>query len=495
MRDMHSGVLILFISLSTLSACLSNPTPHPGREDEAAAADTTGPSDTSAADSGGATGDVGPTAPDSTPPDSPDAAAPDADASDGVEGEVSDDAGPDAGEVGDAIDDGAEVIVAPPEAFPPTDREVLVRDVVIADLDGDGVPDLLLTSTPTDRAAEGVYVFFGAGRTGLSTYDLFVPTHARPDGVRVVELDDNGVSHLAVIGARRDQGWFELYPYVAASRGFGPSIRTKLPTSAVPDGGAAQAPRPVALTVIDTDADGVRDIVSADHDSLAFLAPPAWDNVSNADWSSLSPLPPWAGVVAVAAVPGADGRDWLVVLQEGGAARFFASGQIGTDPIGTTVATNVAHRGAIVLDLDGDGRVEAVGFEGDQVSITRFDPPEASALALTPLGGPGVAALAAGDFDGSGAVDLAALEVAGETGSVRVKVLHDVAPTDVEPAPRAPTVVTLPDGARPAVAVAARFDGDASALWLLAREGQALCYRWDAATASMVACEAAAAVP
>lgn len=487
---MRRWLVVAVVSL--LPACLSNPTPHPGREDEA---DTTNrPADTSAADTGAGGADFG--APDTVPPDGPtDAAEPIGDAGDVGEigdGDVSDEVGPDAGDVIDA--GGAEVVAPPPQAFPPSDRELLVREALVADLDRDGAEDLLLTSSPADRAAAGVYVFFGAGRTGLSAYDLFVPTHARPDGVRVVELDDSGVSHLAVIGARRDQGWFELYPYVPATRGFGPSIRTKLPDAAVPDGGPAQAPRPVALAVIDTDADGVRDIVGADHDSVAFLAPPAWDNVSNADWSSLSPLPPWAGVVAVAAVPGDDGRDWLVVLQAGGAVRSFASGQIQTDPIGTSVATNVAHEGAIVLDLDGDGRVEAVGFEGDQVSITRFDPPEASALALASLGGPNIAALAAADLDGSGAVDLAVLETVGETGLVRVQVLHDVAPGDVDPAPRAPTVVALPEGARPALAAAGGFAGE-PALWLMARDGAAWCYRWDVAVGGLVACEGAPEIP
>ena len=488
-RVRHSAPMrrAFVVPLVLLSACLSNPTPHPGTEDEAASDTTSPPADATPADTGGAGGDFGTTSPDSAPPDSPDGLDPGVDTVDGTDGELIEDVGPDAPETTDP--DAPDVVIPPPQPFPPTDRALLVRDVVVGDLDRDGFADLLLTSTPEDRAAAGVDVFLGAGRADLTTYDIFVPTHTRPDAALIVDLNPAVMNYLAVIGARRDQGWCELYPYIGSTRTFGAPIRIKLPGPAVPDGGTGFSPRPVSLTVIDADGDGVPDIASADHDTVAVLAPPAWDDVANADWAVLSAIPPWTGVLGIAAIPGDDGLEWLLALQSDGAARYFASGRIGTDPIGVSVATNVRHESAVFIDLDHDGRVEALGFGGEVLSITSLAPPAASARALPPLDtrGAGIAAVAAADLDGTGAPELVVLERVSSAGT-RLQILGDVDLGGDAPTTRAP--VTLDLGADPAPTHVAlvRLGGDGADAWLVGRDGRSLCYRWDASLGGLARC-------
>jgi hypothetical protein len=267
--------------------------------------------------------------------------------------------------------------------------------LVLADVDRDGLPDLLVASP----AADAVSVALGLpGGSFAAPFDVDLDAGSGPVALAAADLDRDGRLDLAVASEGADE--------VAVLLGTGTG--SFVPAGALPLGGGA---RPSALALADLDRDGLLDVAVAlrGTDRVA-LAPGLGDGTFDA--AALFDLPAGfdPGSLAVSDLD-RDGRPDVAVLGTGSsdAAVLLADASLGLlPPVLSPVAPAAEPNGLVASDLDADGRPDLATADrlGDVVLALRGQGDGTVLAAPGAAAGAGPTSLAAGDVDRDGADDL-----------------------------------------------------------------------------------------
>ena len=313
--------------------------------------------------------------------------------------------------------------------------------VVAADLNGDGWPDMAVTTDLPDRV--GVLLNTGSDAFGLPT-NIPMPGGSGPHGVVAFDVDHDQDLDLVVTLKNSDQ----VQVLTNTAGAFSLGAATALPTGSLPRD----------LIAGDLDGNGFADVVTSNRDSDdlsvllnfggAFSAPVAYPvalrprGLAFGDFNGDG----WRDL----AVAGSDDREVSVLLNSGSGGTFGAA-------TGLSVGTELRPDGVTVRDLDQDGDVDIAastsGAIGDFVSVflnagggafpTRTD---------YPVGGVNPGGIAASDFDGDGDVDVCTAN----QGSASVSFLPNLGAAILG------TPSTSPVGTTPEALIAADLDGNGS---------------------------------
>ncbi len=276
------------------------------------------------------------------------------------------------------------------------------RAVVIADLDGDGIPD----AATADHLADAVGVAIGNGDGSFRDFASF-PVGRHPGGIAVADLDGDTLPDL--ISADRADHLIGATPSVSVLLGhgdgtFGPADIIHLDAS------------PGALAVADLDGDAALDIlVAANGDALVLFG-----NGDGTFGPAVSqPTPEDTFSVAVADFDG----DGVLDLAAGSSAAIHILLGNGDGTFRAAASVSRGLGGIVAADMDGDGVVDLVGI--DLTMSAPFEP-----LGVTVLLGNGdasfrsagfvavdlaLSSIAVGDLDGDGDLDVATANL-GSTG-------------------------------------------------------------------------------
>jgi hypothetical protein len=388
----------------------------------------------------------------------------------------------------------------PPAATLPT----RIREVLVADLNGDGLDDLLLPNLPEDPAQLGVFVILGRAEGFGATYDAYVPTKARPDGLSLAQVGGDGRADLLTVGASGGKSWLQAHLYTgAAGEIFASSPLSRELTSAgfVPDGGVFPSDlRPVLLRVSDYTGDGVADVVAADLYNAVLVTPSAWTTPGVAQAAVGGVFgggSGWDAIVGLYQVKSAKDDEYLLVQEQFGRLNYFAvdAGGLASTPTIVSLAGN--QKGVAAADVDADGVDDVVGFNGFDLSVVFVRPPGGEQLFFAPaqeLGAPDeqLDDVVAKDLDKNGAVDVVLLDSAESVGAARSRVLlvRDLyVDGPVVRSPNSVTSVELAFGFHPRQLAVGDFDGDGDVEVLaFDDDGTWACLDYRAADGSLSAC-------
>jgi hypothetical protein len=292
--------------------------------------------------------------------------------------------------------------------------------VTVADLDGDGFPDLVFACSgltyhvAVDRLNQS-YIYWGAA-SGYAAERRTVLRTVNARDVAVADFDRDGRLDLAFAeeGNSDAEGGATIY-YGGPGRSYG--RRLHLPGE-----------RSSALAAGDLDGDGYPDLALANAfrlrgreldiydivDTAALSSYIYWNSRAGFSAARRTELPTVAASsVAVGDCDG-DGRaDVVFASSAAGAAYVYWNGPAGFRPHRRTAIPTLRASGCRVVDLDGDGRLDLVvthrsdGRSHDTRSWIYWGTATGfSAARRTELPTHGATGVAAGDLDGDGRLDL-----------------------------------------------------------------------------------------
>ena len=301
--------------------------------------------------------------------------------------------------------------------------------VVIADMDGDGKPDLLIS----DAYAGELSIYRNIGTNGLLTTNSFAPrvvlplivaSYSNPYTLAVADLDGDGKLDIVAINA--DSGLVSVIRNTSTPG----NLTTNTFASRVDLSGGSNM-RGVAVQ--DLDGDGRPEIVTANYsdNSISIFhnqsAPGTVSFASKVDFGT------GAGAVAAAIADfDGDGKPDLAIAVSGGNASTVAlfkntatDGIIDSNSFATRIDLPAPNgcTAIVAADLDGDGKLDIAcgAYDAGMLSVYRNistgGPLTANSFAARVDYGAadGVHSLAVGDLNGDGRLDIA---VVGEMPSI-----------------------------------------------------------------------------
>ncbi len=207
-------------------------------------------------------------------------------------------------------DGGADGGVAPGLTFPPEGAALSLREPVQTDLDGDSLPDLLLPNATTD-AANGVYILLGQAPRA-SRFHAHVPPPSGPVQpvltVHAADLDGDGVRDLLVLTGDGLRAQLLAYRGRSATR-FDDAVRKDLSTWFAASATPSPSEPNGSLAVLQLDGEGGLEIVVAGKRLVyAFTFPgfqnPAFDDAPRITVPGRVTGGAWDGVTRVVTLPG-----------------------------------------------------------------------------------------------------------------------------------------------------------------------------------------------
>ncbi|MCE9594811.1 MAG: VCBS repeat-containing protein [Planctomycetes bacterium] len=304
-------------------------------------------------------------------------------------------------------------------ALPSTGVPFSCTSAVVADVDGNGDPDVVATSNaPTGPYPQ--YVLLGDGHGGLTPAAPFHSFGHRLIDVELGDLDGNGTVDAAGI-AGTASNLIDVFKGNGAG-GFG------LPTSVF----AGNAP--VDLAFADLEHDGDLDLLAANYlsNDCTILRNDASGNFAPSTLGlGLRPL-----ALAIGDVNG-DGKSDLAVAGLGGSGSGAAAAVAFGDgfgafaaPIALSAPPISGFEDVVVGDFDGDGRTDVGASGASALVVWRADGLGGFETArVFGAGGEGASSLIGSDLDADGKVDLVARHATTDTVSAHLSTGMVLAPT------------------------------------------------------------------
>lgn len=302
----------------------------------------------------------------------------------------------------------------------------LVRRTAIADVDRDGLQDLVVTS-PLEKGAR-VYLqvapgIFGATSLLLSASEPFW----FPNAVTVADMDGDGLSDVVISGWGNQSGIAIFF-----QRGAG---------TFDPDYLFVSCPSYVDfITVDDLDRNGLLDIVDHNGARVYFQRSPILESVPHA----FPGLALGGGSVrSIALADLARGGLLDVVLATSGESRLRVFRQevpgVFSEALSLAPSGNFSPQSVLAVDLDADGRVDLIAGDYYQFLVIFMQNPAGGFTGHFTLGNThnnsAPMSVAVADVDGNGLMDLVAASSGGLFGTGDISVFYQDAPGAFQPTP------------------------------------------------------------
>jgi hypothetical protein len=298
-----------------------------------------------------------------------------------------------------------------PVLYPdPTDNKVLANNVEVADLNGDGWPDVLVAGGGS-RARLFIWMNNGdgtlkaAGLVGSREYGN------NYSAVSLVDLNGDGAPDIVMSGDTT------VYVFLNSGKGqFAGATEVKINVDGAHMGG---------LAIADLNGDGRPDIAWLDFDrrEVTVLLNDKRGNFPSQSKVKVSSEGVQNGQGMVASDFNGDGKADLAMLKESGAEVEVAFGK-GDGTFGATKSFPLGAKAAIWLaagDLNGDGKADlAASDDGRGVQFLLNNGSGAFAAPYAVAAGTRLGKLALGDFGGSRVLGVAAVEFNRGEGTVHV---------------------------------------------------------------------------
>jgi len=212
--------------------------------------------------------------------------------------------------------------------------------IAVADFNGDGIPDLALTSESEQPAT--VTVLLGKGDGTFTNTQVSLAADNQGIGIVAGDFNGDGIPDLAVLSVYSLEGVYSLDVYVTTlfGDGMGNFTETNNTTLAFPlEGGWDTAPNPIAAG--DFNGDGVTDLaIDVDYSELTVLL--SENQTASAPASGIA-LPPGSGTQQVVAAYGGDTN-----FKASTSAATSLKAAVGTPAVSVAASPNPAPVGSAV---------------------------------------------------------------------------------------------------------------------------------------------------
>jgi hypothetical protein len=305
----------------------------------------------------------------------------------------------------------------------PGDLDIRITTLV-ADLNGNASPDLVLLNDPATEEDRGLLVFFDRASGFFEAPDQFLSTDGLHPLVAATDDFSGGAAlDLMVVARAEDDS-----PYLIVFEGSGASSFAMVKTQGFPGSdltaGSVSVPEPVfaARTYVLGSHDAPAGLVFGDLDDVFYVSIPSdrnWMMVTATDDVAI-PSGSTTMNLALPILSAVDDRNDILLLDNQGAYRWQNDG---ADPAGFQAGSTFdglwpdRRRAFFAFDIEADGIPDFMTLELDDLRVAHVSSSGAAldidvrSVSASPVFGDGQGdALFAADVDGGGSIDLLLLD-------------------------------------------------------------------------------------
>ena len=269
-------------------------------------------------------------------------------------------------------------------------------NVVVADLNGDGIPDLVTVDDTRSFGAEGS-IFLGQGGGRFASETHYVSAGPQPAAVAVADVNGDGIPDLVVASfgnGTSDNG--EIGVLLGNGHGGFSAPTTDL-----------AAPHAQSVAVADLTGAGRPDIIDVAGGMVNVLT-----NEGRGVFAASASYKAGSAPVSVAVGDlNGDGHPDLVVAGSDGIEVLTSDGRGGFLPA-VSYGAGVAAHDVVLADINGDGHPDIVAIADGKVEVLLNDG-RGFAAPVDVAAGANPASVAVGDLNGDGKADLAVANLTG----------------------------------------------------------------------------------